>query len=55
MSFVQKGLDSADLLRNYPGLTAFDLSIVQLYYSLHRQEIDDLIALENAEDSEDVI
>jgi uncharacterized protein (DUF433 family) len=53
ISFSQQGLNQTDLLRNYPGLTAFDLSMVQLYHSLHRQEIDDLIALENAEDDED--
>ena len=53
ISFSQQGLEQADLLRNYPGLTAFDLWVVQLYYSIHRQEIDDLIALENAEDDED--
>lgn len=55
ISFVQKGLNETDLLRNYPGLTAFDLSIIQLYYSLHRQEIDELIALENVEEDENVI
>jgi len=50
ISFLQNGLNQTDLLRNYPGLTAFDLSITQLYYSLHRQEIDELIIANNLED-----
>ena len=44
VSFRQQGADSAELLRNYPGLTQADLEAAWTYYSSHSGEIDQAIA-----------
>jgi uncharacterized protein (DUF433 family) len=44
VSFRQQGADSAELLRNYPGLTPADLNAAWAYYSHHSDEIDQAIA-----------
>lgn len=44
ISLQHQGADDAELLRNFPGLTSFDLSIARAYYTSHTEEIDSAIA-----------
>lgn len=44
------GSTEADLLAAYPGLSADDLSAAWRYYETHRQEIDDAIQREDADE-----
>ena len=46
----RSGVREVDLLRNYPGLTAQDLVNAWDYANSHRQEIEDQIAENEAED-----
>jgi type III restriction enzyme len=45
VSFRQQGASNEELLRNYPGLTQQDLEAAWLYYEMHPEEIDQIIAL----------
>lgn len=45
VSFRQQGASNEELLRNYPGLTQQDLEAAWLYYEMHSEEIDQIIAL----------
>lgn len=44
VSFRQQGADDEELLRNYPTLTADNLTAAWSYYDRHREEIDRVIA-----------
>jgi uncharacterized protein (DUF433 family) len=50
VSFQNQGADEAELLRNFPSLTLFDLAATRAYYTTHRAEIDWLIASHDEED-----
>ncbi len=50
VSLSQQGMDEAELLESYPGLTLLDLWAAQTYYKANRQEIDNLIVWHNSED-----
>ena len=43
VSLLNQGADEAELLRNFPSLTLFDLAATRAYYANHRAEIDSLI------------
>ncbi|MEN8443488.1 MAG: DUF433 domain-containing protein [Cyanobacteria bacterium J06555_13] len=44
VSLTKQGMDENELLKDFPGLTHFDLLAVQSYYKASKTEIDDLIA-----------
>lgn len=48
------GISEADLLRDYPGLTAQDLTNAWDYISSHRTEIEAAIATNDSDDDEQV-
>ena len=50
VSLHNQGADEAELLRNFPSLTLFDLAATRAYYATHRAEIDRLIASHDEED-----
>lgn len=50
VSLHNQGADEAELLRNFPGLTLFDLAATRAYYASHQAEIDRLIASHHEED-----
>ena len=50
ISLQNQGADDAELLRNFPTLTLFDLAAARTYYRESQPEIDALIASHNAED-----
>lgn len=54
ISLQNQGTDDSELLRNFPGLTMFDLWVTRAYYQSNYTEIDDLIASHNREDEQDV-
>ena len=49
ISLFQQGATEAELLLDFPGLTAFDLWIAQTYYRANRAEIDEAIVFHNEE------
>ncbi|MBD2261193.1 DUF433 domain-containing protein [Pseudanabaena sp. FACHB-2040] len=53
VSLQNQGADDAELLRNFPGLTLFDLTAMRTYYAAHTAEIDSALAHEADEDSVD--
>lgn len=44
ISLQYQGADDADLLRNFPGLTPFDLAAARAYYAANTDEIDGAVA-----------
>ena len=52
ISLQQQGADTPELLRNFPSLTANDLSNARFYYSTHQEEIDHAIASHQYEQEE---
>lgn len=50
ISLQNQGADESELLRNFPGLTLFDLWVARAYYQANANEIDALIR----EDESDV-
>jgi uncharacterized protein (DUF433 family) len=46
----EQGVSEADLLRNYPALTAFDLTNAWNYWASHKKEIAKAIAANEADD-----
>ena len=55
ISLQQQGADSPELLRNFPSLTADDLSNVRFYYTTHQEEIDRAIASHQYEQEEAIV
>ena len=54
ISLAQQGMDDAALIKDFPGLTYFDLLAARLYYQANRQEIDSLVASHHSEEGWDV-
>ncbi|MEL6453705.1 MAG: DUF433 domain-containing protein [Cyanobacteria bacterium J06623_5] len=52
VSLMNQGADETELLRNFPGLTRFDLLTAHFYYQSHRDEINVLITEHNKEDGD---
>ncbi|WP_293353110.1 MULTISPECIES: DUF433 domain-containing protein [unclassified Microcoleus] len=50
VSLKQQGADEGELLRNYPGLSGFDLENAWRYYDRHRAEIDRTIVSHQTDD-----
>lgn len=46
----QQGVSEAEILRNYPTLTAFDLTNAWNYWSAHKKEIEKAIRTNEADD-----
>ena len=55
VSLAQQGVDDERLVKNFPGLTPFDLLAVRGYYQTHQAEIDDLISSHHSEDVWDAV
>lgn len=55
ISLAQQGIDDAGLVKNFPGLTPFDLLAVRVYYQTHQAEVDDLITSHHSEDAWDAV
>jgi len=53
ISLAQQGMNDDVLVKNFPGLTPFDLLATQVYYQAHQAEIDALIASHHSEDGWD--
>ncbi|MEM9976723.1 MAG: hypothetical protein AAF808_03755 [Cyanobacteria bacterium P01_D01_bin.2] len=43
ISLAQQGINDEGLVKNFPGLTPFDLLAVRVYHQTHQAEIDVLI------------
>ncbi len=52
ISLQHQGANDAELLRNFPGLTPFDLSVARAYYAHHTTEIDSAISDEDGMDDQ---
>lgn len=44
ISLQNQGAEDAELLRNFPALTPFDLTVARAYYASHAEEIDHVIS-----------
>ncbi|RMF63583.1 MAG: DUF433 domain-containing protein [Cyanobacteria bacterium J069] len=55
ISLSQQGMDEETLLRNFPGLTSFDLLTARVYYRTHTEEIDALITSHHSEEAWDEV
>lgn len=55
ISLAQQGMDDQGLIKNFPGLTPFDLLAARGYYQTHQAEIDPLIASHHGEDGWDEV
>lgn len=55
ISLAQQGMDDAALLKNFPGLTSFDLYAARVYHQSHQAEIDALIASHHSEEAWDEV
>ncbi|WP_008318613.1 DUF433 domain-containing protein [Leptolyngbya sp. PCC 6406] len=55
ISLAQQGLDETALIRNFPGLTPFDLLAARVYYQTHPGEIDTLMASHHSEEAWDAV
>ena len=55
ISLAQQGINDEGLVKNFPGLTPFDLLAVRVYYQAHQAEVDDLIASHHNEDAWDAV
>jgi uncharacterized protein (DUF433 family) len=53
VSFMRQGVTDAEILSNYPTLTAQDLDAARAYYRQHSDEIDEAIAANEKDDDED--
>lgn len=53
ISLAQQGMDEAELVKNFPGLTHLDLLAARSYYRTNPAEIDALIASHHSEDDWD--
>lgn len=53
ISLTQQGMNDEGLVRNFPGLTPFDLLAMRIYYQAHPVEINALIASHHSEDGWD--
>lgn len=51
ISLAQQGMNDEGLIRNFPGLTSFDLLAARVYYQAHQSEIDALIASHHSEEA----
>src|SRR5437762_13895877 len=51
--FMRQGMTDAELLANYPTLTAEDLDAARLYYRQHPDEIDEAITASKNDEDED--
>lgn len=54
ISLAHQGMDDATLVKDFPGLTYFDLLAARLYYQANRLEIDSLVASHHSEEGWDV-
>lgn len=54
ISLAHQGMDDAALVKDFPGLTYFDLLAARLYYQANRPEIDSLVASHHSEEGWDV-
>ncbi|MEO0987902.1 MAG: DUF433 domain-containing protein [Cyanobacteria bacterium J06639_14] len=54
-SLAQQGMDEAAMVRNFPGLTPFDLLAARVYYQSHQAEIDALITSHHSEEAWDAV
>jgi len=50
ISLAQQGMSDAELIKNFPGLTPFDLLAARVYYQAHQTEIDAIIASHHNEE-----
>ncbi len=50
ISFINQGMDDAELLQNYPDLTRFDLLAMRAYYQANKAEIDAEIVSQHNDD-----
>lgn len=55
ISLAQQGMQDEELVKNFPGLTPFDLLAARVYYQTHQAEIDALIASHHSEDAWDAV
>ncbi len=55
VSLGQQGMNDEGLVKNFPGLTPFDLLAARVYYRTHQAEIDALIASHHSEDAWDAL
>jgi uncharacterized protein (DUF433 family) len=55
ISLAQQGMDDERLIKNFPGLTPFDLLAARVYYHTHQTDIDALIASHHSEDGWDAV
>lgn len=55
ISLAQQGMNDEELIKNFPGLTPFDLLAARVYYQAHQAEIDALIASHHSEDGWDAV
>jgi uncharacterized protein (DUF433 family) len=53
VSFMREGMTDAEVLANYPTLTADDLNAAREYYREHPDEIDEAIAANECDNDED--
>lgn len=54
ISLANQGMDDDALIKDFPGLTYFDLMAARLYYQANRQEIDSLITSHHSDEGWDV-
>lgn len=50
ISLAQQGMGDEGLVKNFPGLTPFDLLASRVYYQTHQSEIDTLTTSHHRED-----
>lgn len=55
ISLAQQGMNDEELIKNFPGLTPFDLLAARVYYQTHQAEIEGLIASHHSEDGWDAV
>jgi uncharacterized protein (DUF433 family) len=55
ISLAQQGMNDEGLVKNFPGLTPFDLLAARVYYHTHQAEIDALIASHHSEAAWDAV
>lgn len=54
ISLINQGMDDAALLRDYPGLTRFDLLAMRAYYQANKTEIDEEIIEQHKDDRDEL-
>lgn len=55
ISLAQQGMNDEGLMKNFSGLTPFDLLAARVYYQAHQAEIDALITSHHGEESWDEV